>query len=188
MKKRHIAIVIAGLVMGAAGVAAENLEVVPLSSRDAYAPEAAQFESTPADVAVVEVTPVAVVPVEVVPVEVVQVEAVQVVAVEPVIVANPKPAMISSIPQSADDMVWKPLPKQAKYLEERADRLLVATAIRGDTFPVSADDIVWKALPKQAKYLDDRAAQIQVATVRSDTIPPSADVSVLNPVSPLARY
>lgn len=183
MKKRHIALVIAGLVVGAAGVAAENLEV--LSPRDAYAPEAAQFESAPADVAVVEITPVAVAPVEVVPVEVVQVESVQVAAVEPVVVARVQPAM-TSIPQSADDMVGKPLPKQAKYLEERAAQLQVATTTRGDTFPVSADDIVWKALPVQAKYLDDRAAQIQVATVRSDT--PSADVVVMNPVPPIARY
>lgn len=184
MKKRHIALVIAGLVVGAAGVAAENLEV--LSPRDAYAPEAAPFESAPADVAVVEVTPVEVVPVEIIPAEVVQVESVQVAAVEPVVVARVQPAM-TSIPPSADDMVWKPLPKQAKYLEERAAQLQVATmTTRGDTFPASADDIVWKALPAQAKYLDDRAAQIQVATVRSDT--PSTDLVVMNPVPPIARY
>jgi hypothetical protein len=181
MKKRHIALVIAGLVVGAAGVAAENLEV--LSPRDAYAPEAAQFESAPADVAVVDVTPAEAVAVEAVPVEVVQVESVQ--AVQPIAVVRAQPEM-TSIPQSADDMVWKPLPKQAKYLEERAAQLQVATTTRGDTFPVSADDIVWKALPVQAKYLDDRAAQIQVATVRSDT--PSADVVVMNPVPPIARY
>ncbi len=184
MKKRHIALVIAGLVVGAAGVAAENLEVLPLSSGDAYAPEAAQFESVPADVAVVEITPV-----EIVPVEVVQVESVQIVAVEPVVVASPKPAMISSIPQSADDMVWKPLPKQAKYFEDREAQLLqVATATRGDSFPQSADDLAWKPLPVQAKYLDDRAAQIQVATVRSETVQPAADVIVMNPVPPIARY
>ena len=107
MKKRHIALVIAGLVVGAAGVAAENLEVLPFSSRDAYAPEAAQFESGPADVAVVEVTAI-----EVVPVEVVQVESVQIVAVEPVVVAGPKPAMISSIPQWP--MTWSGNPCRSR--------------------------------------------------------------------------
>ena len=152
MKKRQIAIVIAGLVIGAAGVAAENLDVVTLSSREAYAPEAAQFEPIPGEVAVVEVIPVEVVPVAVVPVEIVQVEPVPVasVAMAPVVVVSPKPAT-SAIPPSADDMVWKPLPKQAKYLEARAAQLQVAT-VRGDTFAPSADVVVMSPLPAVVRY------------------------------------
>ena len=185
MKKRHIAIVIAGLVMGTAGVAAENRDVFSLSSDDAYAtPEAAQIESIPGDVAVVELAPV-----ELAPVEVVQVEPVQVasVATQPLVVVSPQPAMSNTFPPSADDMVWKPLPKQAKYLEERAARLQVAT-VRGDTFPPSADDMIWKPLPKQAKYLEERAARLQVATVRGDMFPQSANDTALEPLPALARY
>jgi hypothetical protein len=48
-------------------------------------------------------------------------------------------------------MVWKPLAKQAKYLEERAARLQVAT-VRGDMFPQSANDIALEPLPALARY------------------------------------
>ena len=65
-----------------------------------------------------------------------------------------------TFPPSADDMVWKPLSAQAKYLDERAPRPQVATA-RVNTFPQTENDIVWAMLPAQAKYFERREATLQ---------------------------
>jgi hypothetical protein len=65
-----------------------------------------------------------------------------------------------TFPPSADDMVWKPLSAQAKYLDERAPRPQVATA-RVNTFPQTENDIIWAMLPAQAKYFERREATLQ---------------------------
>lgn len=153
MTKRQIAMVVAGLMMGAAGVAAGNRDASFFSSEGAIAiPEAAQVESMPAEVAVVEI----------VPVEVVRVETVPVLYVEPVRVTITMPAQSNAFPQSTDDLIGKPLPAQAAYLEQRAANLQVS-ASRGDTFPLSTDDVMAKPLPALAAYLDQKDSRIRAA-------------------------
>ena len=93
----------------------------------------------------------------------------------------------ADFPLSAEEVVWQPLPAQAKYLEERAARLQAAP-LRGDTFPPSAEEIAWQPLPAQAKYLEERAARLQVAPLRGDTFPPSAEEVTWKMLPAQARY
>src|SRR5262249_2440378 len=93
----------------------------------------------------------------------------------------------ADFPPSETDIIWQPLPAQAKYLEERAARLQVAP-LRGDIFPPSAEEIIWKPLPAQAKYLEERAARLQVAPLRGDTFPLSAEEVTWKMLPAQARY
>src|SRR5262249_58655091 len=78
----------------------------------------------------------------------------------------------ADFPPSETDIIWQPLPAQAKYLEERAARLQVAP-LRGDTFPLSAEEVTWKMLPAQARYFEQRAATLQAR--KSDTSAPGSE-------------
>jgi hypothetical protein len=78
----------------------------------------------------------------------------------------------ADFPPSEIDIIWKPLPAQAKYLEERAARLQLAP-VRGDTFPPSAEEITWKMLPAQARYFEQRAATLQAR--KSDMSAPGSE-------------
>ncbi len=162
MLKRRIAVLIAGVFIGTqVGMAAEDQETFSAADNDQYVtPETTQNGPAPSDVAEISSPVVA--------------YAEPAVDIGPPVVTNPTGpvARIDAVPPSADDMVWTPLPAQAKYLEERAARM--QTAVRGDVFPPSASDTFWTPLPAQARYFEERAARTQTA-LRGDVFPPSAD-------------
>jgi hypothetical protein len=178
MLKRRIAVLVAGVFIGTqAGMAADEQDNSFAVESDQYvaseptqeAPASDQYVATeatqeePAPFAIAEVSPPVAATVN------------PVVANQPSVVTNLITVTVArsdAFPPSADDMVWTLLPRQAKYLDERAVR--IQTAVRSDAFPPSADDVNWTPLPGQAKYFEQRAARIQTA-VRGDTFPPSAD-------------
>ncbi len=68
---------------------------------------------------------------------------------------------LSSVPNDTY-IIWKPLPTQMKYFEERA------AAVRAEgaplsvfaTMPSNDTRVIWKPLPAQAKYFEERAARV----------------------------
>jgi hypothetical protein len=141
--KRRIAILIAGLLLGTqVGLAA--LEQTSSAEGDSAQP---QPLSAPAEQpAQVEQSP--------------EQQAAQLGSAEasapsaPIVAAAVPMPREDAFPPSADDMVWKPLPVQARYLEDRAASIQVASM--GDAFPPSADEMPYKPLPALAQYLDQK--------------------------------
>jgi hypothetical protein len=68
-----------------------------------------------------------------------------------------------TFPSNDTEVIWKPLPAQLQYLEQRAAS--IQGAVRGDSVPPSADALYWEMLPAQAKYFEQRAASNQTATL-----------------------
>jgi hypothetical protein len=66
-----------------------------------------------------------------------------------------------TFPSNETEVIWKPLPAQLKYLEERAAS--IQGVARGDSFPPSADALYWEMLPSQAKYFAQREVSNQTA-------------------------
>lgn len=141
LSKRRIAILIAGLLLGTqAGLAA--LEQSGGSTEE----ESAQAQPLAEQPAQVEQSP--------------EQQAAQLGSTEPSAASGPVVAMVPTpredvFPPSADDMVWKPLPVQARYLDERAANIQMV-ASRGDAFPPSADEMPYQPLPALAQYLDQK--------------------------------
>ena len=94
---------------------------------------------------------------------------------------------LADFPPTETDIIWQPLPAQARYLEERAARLQAAP-VRGSAFPQTETDIIWQPLPAQAKYLEERAARLQVARVRGNTFPESETDIIWKMLPAQARY
>ena len=152
MLKRRIAVLVAGIFFGTqAGMAADEQENSSAAENDQYV-AVEPTQEAPASFEIAEVSyPVAA-------------SVNPVVANEPSVVTNRitvTAARSGAFPPSADDMVWTPLPAQARYFEQRTAR--IQTAMRGDTFPPSADDLAWKLLPAQVSYFDRKAARTNVS-------------------------
>lgn len=162
MLKRRIAVAIAGLFIGGAGLAAVEQDMFPTAANEqageALAP--IQAESTLADAA---------------PAESAQTEAI--------------PAEST---QGEGGMSIKSVQRYMKSLVAKISevtKISAVTVVPGDTFPPSADDMVWKHLPVQAKYLEDRAAAIQMAAGSNGNVfAPSADEIAMRPLPALASY
>jgi hypothetical protein len=160
MLKRRIAILVAGIFIGTqAGMAADAVDQENLSAaeNDQFV-MAEPTQNEPASFEIVEVeSPLVVAYAE--PQAVIEPP----IAIEPPVVTNLTVINVrgDAFPASAEDMVWKPLPAQARYLEERAARIQMV--VRGDAFPPSADDVAGKLLPSQISYFDQKAARTNVA-------------------------
>jgi hypothetical protein len=143
LSKRRIAILIAGLLLGTqAGLAA-------LEQSGSAEEESAQAQPLAEQPAEVEQSP--------------EQQAAQLAPTESSTASGPVVATVVPAPRedvfppSADDMVWKPLPAQARYLDERAASIQMA-ASTGDAFPPSADEMPYRPLPALAQYLDQKEA------------------------------
>jgi hypothetical protein len=144
LSKRRIAILIAGLLLGTqVGMAALEESGGSAGEESAQAQPLADPAEQPAQV---EQSP--------------EQQAAQLQSTEPGVATAPMVATVvpmpreDAFPPSADDMVWKPLPVQARYLEERAASIQVAST--GDAFPPSADEMPYRPLPALAQYLDQK--------------------------------
>ena len=159
LSKRRIAVLIAGLLVGAqVGVAAISEESnLPPSAEQEY------LEPAPAQAEYVEPAPAQAEPVD------------QVAAPGPVepreAPATQAEARGDAFPSSADE--WKMLPAQIAYfdrLEASRRAAGIELVARGDAFPSSADE--WKMLPAQIAYFDrveaTRLAASNETVTRSD--------------------
>lgn len=58
------------------------------------------------------------------------------------------------------EVIWKPLPAQLKYFDERKASIQRTATYGRDAIPPSADDLYSKMLPAQARYFEQRTALV----------------------------
>lgn len=64
----------------------------------------------------------------------------------------------SPFPPSTEDSLYRLLPAQEQYFQQREAANPNPTGATGNPFPVSTEEILYKLLPAQARYLEQRAA------------------------------
>ena len=170
MLKRRIAVVIAGMFIGGAGLAAVEQGMLPDVADEPAAEALAPIQAEPTlpDAAPAESAQTEAVPAESTQAE----ESMSIRSVQRYVkslVAKVSAVTVrgDTFPPSADDMVWKHLPVQAKYLEDRAAAIQMAAGSNGNVFPPSADDMVWKPLPALASYFEQKDSNVNVAGIDS---------------------
>ncbi len=84
-------------------------------------------------------------------------------------------------PSNDTEVIWKLLPAQARYLEQRAASIQKeGVVLRGDSFPPSADTMYWKMLPAQVQYFAQREVSNQMAARGEVTVNVTASTKYIN--------